>query len=286
MGPGGAARVQLTAVDLRGARLRGVQPWPRRLRLPRGPLARHPLHRVLRLARSRAAPGGRRTLGRVPPPERSAGPPHPRPSRRPAAPADRALDLGAAARVRRDGRPRGRHAAAAGARAPRRDSMSQGGGPRGRGSWGRGPGGRGPQARSDARSDSPLDAPEVIARPDLEAVLADEKTKELIEEYESEAKTRTLTGAWARGVTVLSVATTLFALYYAAAGAEIPLTHVVLVPTFRLFGQTITTPQIYVMLFLTAILVLTFILYPAHPRFLKRVSLIDLPLIVASIAIT
>ena len=155
--------------------------------------------------------------------------------------------------------------------------MSQGGGPRGRG-----PGGRGPRARSD----SPLDAPEVIARPDLEAVLADEKTKELIEEYESEAKTRTLTGAWARAVTVLSVATTLFALYYAAAGAEIPLTHVVLVPTFRLFGQTITTPQIYVMLFLTAILVLTFILYPAHPRFLKRVSLIDVPLIVASIAIT
>ena len=53
--------------------------------------------------------------------------------------------------------------------------------------------------------------PEVVARPDLEAVLADEKTKELIEEYEAEAKTRTFTGWWDHAVTVLAVATTLFA---------------------------------------------------------------------------
>ena len=128
--------------------------------------------------------------------------------------------------------------------------------------------------------------PEVIARPDLEAVLAEEKTKELIEEYESEARTRTLAGWWGRAVTVLSVATTLFALYYAAAGAEIPGTSFVLVPSIRLLGQTITTPQIYVMLFLTAILVLTFLLYPMHPRFIKRVNVVDLALVVASIAIT
>ena len=128
--------------------------------------------------------------------------------------------------------------------------------------------------------------PEVVARPDLEAVLADEKTKELIEEYEAEAKTRTFTGWWDHAVTVLAVATTLFALYYAAAGAEIPLTGFVLVPTFTMLGQTITTPQIYVMLFLTAILVLTFLLYPMHPRFIKRVTAVDLALVVASIAIT
>ena len=127
---------------------------------------------------------------------------------------------------------------------------------------------------------------EVIARPDLETVLADEKTKQLVEEFEVEARTRDLRGFWARAVTALAVATTLFALYFAAAGAEIPFTSVVLVPTFRVFGQTITTPQIYVMLFLVAILILTFLVYPAHPRFRRRVHPIDLVLVVASVATT
>src|SRR6266567_1964309 len=132
----------------------------------------------------------------------------------------------------------------------------------------------------------PTIEPEVIARPDLEAVLADDKTKELIEEYEAEARTRTFTGFWDRLVTSLSVATTLFALYYAAAGAEIPFTGIVLVPTVAVFGETITTKQIYEMLFLAAILTLTFILYPAHPRFLKRVSpVLDLLPAAASVAI-
>ena len=128
--------------------------------------------------------------------------------------------------------------------------------------------------------------PEIIARPDLEAVLAEDKTKELIEEYEAEARTRTFTGWWETVVTGLAVATTLFALYFAAAGAEIPFTGVVLVPTIRLLGQTITTPQIYVMIFLSAILVLTFLLYPMHPRFIKRINAIDLAFVAASIAIT
>ena len=127
--------------------------------------------------------------------------------------------------------------------------------------------------------------PEVIARPDLEAVLAEDKTKELIEEYEAEARTRTFTG-WLDGlITTLAVATTLFALYFAAAGVEIPFTGIVL-PSFRLLGQTITTPQIYVMIFLTAILTLTFLLYPMHPRFIKRINAIDLAFVAASIAIT
>src|SRR2546429_3448965 len=132
----------------------------------------------------------------------------------------------------------------------------------------------------------PTIEPEVIARPDLEAILADDKTKALIEEYEAEARTRTCSGGWDRVVTGLAVATPLFALYYAAAGAEVPFTGVVLVPSFRVLGQTITTPQIYVMIFLTAILVLTFLLYPMHPRFIKRVNVVDLALVVASIAIT
>jgi len=113
---------------------------------------------------------------------------------------------------------------------------------------------------------------EVIVRPDFDAVITDERNRELIEEFENEAKTRTFTGWWARFVTSLSVATTLFALYYAAAGAEIPFTSFVLVPSISVFGQTITTKQIYEMIFLAAILVLSYVLYPAHPRFLKRVN--------------
>ena len=97
---------------------------------------------------------------------------------------------------------------------------------------------------------------EVVVRPDFEAVVSDEKNREIIEEFESEAKTRSLTGWWARIATSLSVATTLFALYYAAAGAEIPFTSIVLVPTISVFGETITTKQIYEMLFLAAVLTL------------------------------
>jgi TRAP transporter 4TM/12TM fusion protein len=130
------------------------------------------------------------------------------------------------------------------------------------------------------------DAPDVVARPDLEQVLADEKTKELIEEFEQEARTRTLSGPWGSAVTVIAVATTLFVLYYAIAGAEIPFLPFVKVPSARILGQTITTPQIYTMLFLTAILVLTFLLYPALPRFRKRVTLPDLALCGAAVAVT
>jgi TRAP transporter 4TM/12TM fusion protein len=126
---------------------------------------------------------------------------------------------------------------------------------------------------------------EVISRPDLDQVLAAEKTKELIEEFEQEARTRDLGGAWAKIVTALSVAVTLFALYYAIAGAQLPLTSIV-VPSIPLFGQTITTPQIYVMLFLTGTLVLTFLLYPPLPRFRKRITLLDLIPAAGAIAIT
>ena len=127
---------------------------------------------------------------------------------------------------------------------------------------------------------------EVVVRPDFDAVATDQENREIIEEFESEAKTRTLTGWWARFATSLSVATTLFALYYAAAGAEIPFTSIVLVPTISVFGETITTKQIYEMLFLAAVLTLTFILYPAHRRFLKSVSpILDLVPAVASVAI-
>jgi TRAP transporter 4TM/12TM fusion protein len=127
---------------------------------------------------------------------------------------------------------------------------------------------------------------EVVVRPDFEKVLADDKTKELIEEYEAEARTRTLSGASGRVVTIIAVATTLFALYYSIAGAEIPFTSFVLVPSVRILGQTITTPQIYTMLFLSAILVLTFLLYPPSARFRERVNILDLALCAGAVAIT
>ena len=130
------------------------------------------------------------------------------------------------------------------------------------------------------------ETPEVVIRPDLEQVLADEKTKELIEEYEQEARTRDLKGFWGRAVTVISVATTLFALYYAISGAEIPGTRFVLVPTFYILGQTVTTPQIYTMIFLSAALVLTFLVYPPLARFRKHVTVLDIALSVAAVAIT
>ncbi len=129
-------------------------------------------------------------------------------------------------------------------------------------------------------------APDLVVRPDLDAVLADDKTKELIEEYEAEARTRTLGGTWGRIATVLAVATTLFALYYSIAGAEIPFTTFVLIPSIHVFGQTITTPQIYTMLFLSAVLVLTFLWYPPLGRYRKSVTAIDVALAVASVAIT
>jgi TRAP transporter 4TM/12TM fusion protein len=126
---------------------------------------------------------------------------------------------------------------------------------------------------------------EVIHRPDLDGILADEKTKELIEEFEQEARTRTLTGVWAKVVTVIAVAVTLFALYFAIAGAQIPLTGII-VPSIRVFDQTITTPQIYVMIFLTGTLLLTFLLYPALPRFRNSITLLDLVPAAGAIAIT
>ena len=127
---------------------------------------------------------------------------------------------------------------------------------------------------------------ERIARPDLDAVLADAKTRELIQEFEQEARTRDLRGRLGTLVNVLAIATSLFALYFAIAGAPIPGTSFVPVPSIRIFDQTITTPQIYVMLFLAAILVLTFLVYPPAARFRSRVTVFDVVLAAAAIVVS
>lgn len=129
------------------------------------------------------------------------------------------------------------------------------------------------------------DTSDVIARPDLEQVLSDSKTRALIEEYEQEARTREFSGPLGRAVTILAVATSLFALYYPIAGTPIPGTAFVPLPNIQLFGETITTPQIYVMLFLGAVLVLTFLVYPPLPRFRKRITFFDLALAALAILV-
>jgi TRAP transporter 4TM/12TM fusion protein len=129
------------------------------------------------------------------------------------------------------------------------------------------------------------DKGEVIIRPDLEQVLSDTKTREIIEEYEQEARTREFSGRLGVFVKVLAVATSLFALYYAIAGAPIPGTGFVPIPDIHMFGETITTPQIYVMLFLGAVLVLTFLVYPPLPRFRKRITAFDVVLAIAAVVV-
>ncbi|HET8569804.1 MAG TPA: TRAP transporter fused permease subunit [Candidatus Limnocylindria bacterium] len=127
---------------------------------------------------------------------------------------------------------------------------------------------------------------ERIAAPDLESPLIDEKSRELIEEFEQEARTRPLTGGWARFVDVLAVATALLALYYAAAGAELPGTRFVLIPNVPILGVSVTTLQIYVMAFLALILVMTFLVYPPHKRWTAKVTPLDIALSLAAVAVS
>jgi TRAP transporter 4TM/12TM fusion protein len=130
------------------------------------------------------------------------------------------------------------------------------------------------------------DDPDVIARPDLDQVLSDAKTREIIEEYEQESRTREFGGRLRWIVNGLALATSLFALYFAIAGAPIPGTTFAPIQPIHVFGETITTPQIYEMIFLAAILVLTFLVYPPLARFRKRVTIFDIVLVAAAIAVS
>jgi TRAP transporter 4TM/12TM fusion protein len=115
--------------------------------------------------------------------------------------------------------------------------------------------------------------------------ISEERAHELIEEFESEARTRTLRGTGATIAIAGSVLVACLALYYAMAGAPLPFTNIQLVPNVVIYGQTITTPQIYNLVFLGAALALTFIYYPAIRRWRDTVHPTDLLLVIASIAI-
>jgi TRAP transporter 4TM/12TM fusion protein len=118
-----------------------------------------------------------------------------------------------------------------------------------------------------------------------EVQLDQRRTQELIEEFEAEARTRTLEGPWAQVVTVGSVALAILAVYYATAGAPIPFTNIPLIPNVSLFGLNITTLQIYSLVFLGSALALTFLYYPAIRRWRASIHPTDLLLVAASVAI-
>ncbi|MGH2499847.1 MAG: TRAP transporter permease, partial [Candidatus Limnocylindria bacterium] len=115
--------------------------------------------------------------------------------------------------------------------------------------------------------------------------LVDRRAAEIIEEFESEARTRTLGGPWGRVATVGAVTVALFALYYAVAGAPIPFTGIQILPNVIVYGQTITTPQIYNLIFLGAALILTYLYYPAIRRWRRSVHATDLVLMLAAVAV-
>lgn len=123
------------------------------------------------------------------------------------------------------------------------------------------------------------------ARIDIEPVLSEQKTQELIEEFEVEARTRRLDGIWGKVTTVGGVAVAILALYYATAGAPIPFTQIPLIPNISLLGLNITTLQIYSLLFLGSALSLTFLHYAGIRRWRARVHPTDVLLVVASITI-
>ena len=118
-----------------------------------------------------------------------------------------------------------------------------------------------------------------------EPVVDERRAQEVIEEFETEARTRPLRGAWATFATAFGVAVAFLALYYAMAGAPIPFTNIQILPNVTVYGQTITTPQIYNLIFLGAVLILTFVHYPAIRRWRDRVHPTDALLMLASIAV-
>jgi TRAP transporter 4TM/12TM fusion protein len=93
--------------------------------------------------------------------------------------------------------------------------------------------------------------------------LSERKVAELIEEFESEARTRRPGPAWTRVIAVLSAALSVYALYWT---------------------QYSITTQVYRAAFLMLVLTLTFLLYPMFRRDSRRVPIYDLALVGLTIA--
>ncbi|HEX2514176.1 MAG TPA: TRAP transporter large permease subunit, partial [Chloroflexota bacterium] len=105
---------------------------------------------------------------------------------------------------------------------------------------------------------SPLAAAQGPAPPIGLEEVPPERVSEVIEAYEAEAPTRTLTGFARRFVSVLSVGLSLYALYWVVG---------------------IVPPPVYRVSFLLLALALTFVVYPARRRQRERVTLLDWALV-------
>jgi TRAP transporter 4TM/12TM fusion protein len=114
---------------------------------------------------------------------------------------------------------------------------------------------------------------------------AERRAHELIEEFEAEARTRSLEGPWAVFARVFGVIVAIVALYYAVAGAPIPFTSIQLIPNVTFFGLSLTTVHIFSVIFLASALVLTFVHYPALRRWRARVHLLDVVLVLATVTV-
>jgi len=112
-----------------------------------------------------------------------------------------------------------------------------------------------------SRGASSSDATEDVLRP---GEVSSEENQELIETLESESPTRKLIGFWAFVVTALAVGLSVYALYATRVNIS---------------------TQIYRTTFLGVALVLTFLMYPWRRGASNRISLLDLALCGASIAV-
>ncbi|MBA2248405.1 MAG: TRAP transporter fused permease subunit, partial [Chloroflexia bacterium] len=116
--------------------------------------------------------------------------------------------------------------------------------------------------RTDTMPPTPAGAPEAeVLRP---VEVSTEENQELIETLEAESPTRKLIGFWAFVVTALAVGLSVYALYATRVNIS---------------------TQIYRTTFLGFALVLTFLLYPWRQGRGRRVSIVDLALCAASIAV-
>jgi TRAP transporter 4TM/12TM fusion protein len=123
-----------------------------------------------------------------------------------------------------------------------------------------------------------------VAGAELEPVVDEVRAHELIEEFEAEARTRSLAGRWAVAARVLGVALSLLSLYYAVSGAPIPFTNIQLIPNVSFFDLSLTTQHIFSLVFLSGALILTFIHYPALARWRRGVHALDLVLMASAVA--
>jgi TRAP transporter 4TM/12TM fusion protein len=105
--------------------------------------------------------------------------------------------------------------------------------------------------------------PAATPAPDVEAPLSQEQVSQLLEEYESEATTRKLTGFWAWTAGLIAAGLAIYGLYWT---------------------QFSIATHVYRATFLLGVLALTFLYYPMLRRDRGRVAIYDVLLVLAAVA--